>query len=123
MRYPWRMNPSPKPAAKKKAGGKRPKAKDLPTARNLTAVSDEIDNATALMLMACQRMTEAAQRLVEAVDLHLDAADADPRTQRKLRRRAERTQEALHQVALAVTRDAQQAKRANRLWQRPPATK
>ncbi len=123
MRYPWGMNPSPKPAAKKKASGKRQRAKDLPTARNLTAVSDEVESATALMLVACQRMTEAAQRLVEAVDLHLDAAAADPRTQRKLRRRAERTQEALHQVALAVTRDAQQAKRANRVWQRPPATK
>ena len=117
------MNPASKPMPKKKKPSpKGQRAKDLPTATNLTAVSSDIDNACELMLLACQRLTESAQQLIEAVDLHLDAAKADPRTQRKLRRRAERTQEALHEVALAVTHSAQQAKRANRAWQRPPST-
>lgn len=110
-------------SAKKKGGGKRPRAKDHPTAQKVTQISSDIDHSCEVMLLACQRVTESAQQLIEAVDLYLDATKADPRTQRKLRRRAERTQEALHQVALAVTHSAQQAKRANRAWQRPPAAK
>lgn len=117
------MNPASKPSPKKKPSSGHPRAKDLPTAQQIAKISSDIDNASELTLLACQRLTESAQQLVEAVDLHLDAAKADPRTQRKLRRRAERTQEALHEVALAVTHSAQQAKRANRTWQRPPTTK